>query len=147
MSSKFLGAAIVCFSCVSLSGLAVAQADTMQPRLPLTAAACQPLTAENKDLCCAAENWNDLVLKDETRFCPRLNATDTSSGRLGQGLVAGAADEVPTGSIPDLTEAPVAATDGNPGNDKSVGSSGEKAEGGMAENDTDPASGNKGKSN
>jgi hypothetical protein len=103
----------------------------------LTASFCQPLSADNREECCAAQNWRELILPTDRRYCPPLSRFDTS-GRLGTDIPDNPGGGGGTNPGGDNGIA------GNPGNDKPVGNSGEKVDKGMAENGT---FGNKGKSN
>jgi hypothetical protein len=47
---------------------------------PLT---CQNLTPENRDSCCAAENWKDVISKEDYAFCPPMG-DENDSLRLGR---------------------------------------------------------------
>lgn len=114
----------------------------------MTAAVCQPLTGSNMEACCADNDWRDIILPGDVRFCPPLNADDKDSGRLGQSIADKGPDSVPgddpaTGgddtATDDTTTGSVA---GNPGNAMDVGGAGEKDK-----DNEDPTTGTKGDSN
>lgn len=106
----------------------------------MTSATCQPLTGANYKNCCAANEWREVILPGEYRYCPPLNTSDKDSGRMGEVIVGngtGNENEVP---VPDPVV--TGSIGGNPGNTKEVGGSGEQ---GMA--NEDPSTGNKGNGN
>jgi hypothetical protein len=93
-----------------------------------TADMCRPLSASNLEECCAAQDWQDIIQEGDVRFCPPLN-NDQTTGRLGEALPPGG------GNPPGVEEPPTTGSiNGNPGNAKPVGMSGEKPDKGMAEN-------------
>jgi len=129
-----IGAAVFCAASLApFASPAFAQAA-------MTAEACQPLTAENLEACCEAENWRELILPGDVAFCPPLNAADTDSGRTAQPLASNGSEAPVNGSEPPAngSEAPA----GNPGNEAEVGGAGEQDKGAPG----DP-SGTKGSSN
>jgi hypothetical protein len=91
----------------------------------LTAYMCQPLNVENRQRCCQATNWRDIVLLWQQHQCER------SRERRGQSI--GALDNRgnpggpgnPGNNNNDNTRL------GNPGNSKSVGRAGEHESKGM----------------
>ena len=114
------------------------------PMIPAQAAMgneeCQPLTADNREECCEQDNWRDLILPEDFRFCPKLR-DDDNSGRLGDQFTNNPGDNNPEEPPPTT-----GSTGNNPGHDKMVGKAGEKEEKGMI-NDTSDTVGTKGKSN
>ena len=87
----------------------------------MMAAACQPLTRSNMEACCSDNEWRNIILPNDVRFCPPMNANDKDSGRIGESLV----DNENSGEVPggDDTTGSIA---GNPGNAMGVGGAGEK---------------------
>ena len=86
----------------------------------LTPETCQPISGENRDDCCAAENWRELLLPGDIRFCPPLNKDDKNSGRMGEDVVN---TDTNTDTDPEITGS---IGGGNPGNLNAVGGAGEK---------------------
>ena len=104
----------------------------------MTSATCQPLTGANYKNCCAANEWREVILPGEYRYCPPLNTSDKDSGRMGEVIVGnGTGNEVP-GTDPVIT----GTIGDNPGNIKGVGGAGEK---GM--DNESPSTGNQGNGN
>jgi hypothetical protein len=141
---------ILAFAAALLASTSIIPVASSSANEALSAEACQPLTKSNLEACCSAENWRDLILRNDTAFCPPLSAKD-DSGRLGEKL-ANAPDvdaSVPDGvDVPDDVDIddpdqPVTTGGiGNPGNGEQVGQAGEK---GM--NNENPSTGTRGKSN
>jgi hypothetical protein len=109
----------------------------------MTAAVCQPLTGSNMEACCADNEWRNIILPGDVRFCPPLNADDKDSGRLGQSVADSGPDSVPGDDTAnggdDTTTGSIA---GNPGNAMGVGGAGEKDK-----DNENPTTGTKGDSN
>jgi hypothetical protein len=103
----------------------------------MTAATCQPLTRSNSEACCADKDWRDIILPNDVRFCPPLNAADKDSGRIGENVADSDSPQTDPGG--DDTTGSVA---GNPGNAMGVGGAGEKDK-----DNENPTTGTKGDSN
>lgn len=94
----------------------------------LTAYMCQPLTAENRAMCCSAPNRNDIILPYEQRECERVDRQRERS------LAARRTNNPQTGDDDDDDDDGL----GNPGNAKHVGRAGEKADKGMFSESSGP---------
>ncbi len=81
----------------------------------LTAYMCQPLTAENRAMCCAALNREDIILPQQLHQC------DRGARRREKAPAARRADNTPVGDDDDDDD-----NGFNPGNDKDVGKATEK---------------------
>jgi hypothetical protein len=71
----------------ALSTPALAQSVNDQGNIVLAQAgaslgACQPLTPENRDVCCSATNWTEFVRPEDAAYCPP--ATEGDTVRLGR---------------------------------------------------------------
>jgi hypothetical protein len=87
---------------------------------------CQPLNAGNRQRCCEAANWRDIVLLWQQNQCERIrDKRSQQAGTIGKrGTNSG--DDTQTGDNTPTTPGP-----GNPGNDKPVGHAGEHVSQGM----------------
>jgi hypothetical protein len=101
------------------SGLVILSTDAPAAQR-LTAYMCQPLNFENRQRCCQAPNWRDIVLPWQQYQCERIrNRRGEPAGTLGNRENRGNNDSESTTGL------------GNPGNDKPVGRAGEHESKGM----------------
>jgi hypothetical protein len=118
---------MLALSCVGVgfSGMASAQS--------LEAADCRPLTQENARACCAAANWQDLILSRDEDLCRDLGFSQPFAAAPPNINLPETPDTPDTPDPPDPTNPPGGtASLGNPGNepgingpDSEVGRSGE----------------------
>ncbi len=101
------------------SGLLILPTDATAAQR-LTAYMCQPLSVENRERCCQAVNWQEIVLPWQQHQCRRSrNERGRSIGALGNPGSPGNNENGNDGGL------------GNPGNNKRVGRAGEHQSKGM----------------
>jgi hypothetical protein len=115
---------------LTLSPVGMAQSDSNSAgsgsnETNATAASCRPLTASNRDVCCNAPNWSELISSDDAAYCPSTGASDTVRlGREFPDADGSGNNQLETGSGTDSTSGETGSGSDRGGNNSSGGSTG-----------------------